>query len=165
MYYYYYYYYYITNYKLFSLKLLRAFYTGAEMDAASPVMSDEHKQLLCKFRLILVDNMEPDDVVNHLQSRPRRTLTDRHMTDIKSESGREQQVECLLDRLYRRPDYAFNNLVEALEATSQEHLAWLFCDSSGKHSGLSNTCKLCNFRLTNVEHSPSEPPIFLRLQF
>ena len=99
----------------------------------SPMMSPAHKRSLSECRKTLVENMEPDDVLNYLQSREKPALTERQMKSIKAEATREMQVERFLSYLSRRPDRAFSDLVEALDATSQQHLSRLLTQSSGKN--------------------------------
>ena len=96
------------------------------------VMTKEHENILRTNRVILVDKMEPDHVINHLRST--RVLTDGQVDKIKAKGTRREQVECLLDILVLRPDTAFDALVHSLEATEQENLADLLTGNTGDFS-------------------------------
>ena len=95
-------------------------------------MTDEHLRLLSINRAALVDNMEPDDVINQLVSRG-ALPGNRIREEINSKFIRAEKVECLLDKLQNRPDSAFNDLIVALESTGQHHLSGLLRQSSGKN--------------------------------
>jgi len=86
-------------------------------------MSAKHKEQLASHRDKLVANMYPDDVLNRLQSR--KVLNARDVSRIRDKTQIDGQVELLLDTLMRKPDRAFAELISALVATDQKHVAKL----------------------------------------
>ena len=94
----------------------------ADDTKASELMTDAHIQLLSSKRKELVSNMQPADVLNELESCG--ALPDKRIiAEIKAGKVREEQVECLLDKLATRPDWVFDALVRALLSTNQPHLS------------------------------------------
>lgn len=84
-------------------------------------MTDVHKDTISTCYKSLVDNLVVDDVVNHLRSSI--ILTPRNAEDIQQSGGISKKAETLLNILLRKPDVAFDKLVEALNSTRQTHLA------------------------------------------
>jgi len=86
-------------------------------------MSDKHKEQLSTNRAKIVANMNPDDVLNRLQSR--KVMNARDVSRIRDKTQIDDQVELLLDTLMRKPDRAFAELINALVDTDQKHVAKL----------------------------------------
>lgn len=91
-------------------------------------MTDSHKKRINDCYQALVDNMEVEDLVNHLRSA--HLLTKRYTDTINQFRGKSAKAESLLNIILRRPDVAFGKLVEALQSTSQSHLATLLLRKS-----------------------------------
>ena len=92
-------------------------------------MTKEHKEIIYKNRQALIDNMEPDNVIKLL--RGWNVLSSDIVSMISANTSLEEQVKCLLDKLSKRPDTAFDALIKALEETDQEHLSELLKGCSG----------------------------------
>jgi len=86
-------------------------------------MSDKHKEQLSTNRAKIVANMNPDDVLNRLQSR--KVMNSRDVSRIRDKTQIDEQVELLLDTLMRKPDRAFAEFINALVDTDQKHVAKL----------------------------------------
>ena len=69
---------------------------------------------------VMVDNLEPDDVINELHSA--RVLTSTDVNNIKSGPYRQLKVETLIHLLRRKDAKAFCEFMKALEKTEQYHL-------------------------------------------
>jgi len=95
----------------------------AVCDADDELMSDKHKEQLSTNRAKIVANMNPDDVLNRLQSR--KVMNARDVSRIRDKTQIDDQVELLLDTLMRKPDRAFAELINALVDTDQKHVAKL----------------------------------------
>jgi len=99
-------------------------------------MSDKHKECLSTNRAKIVANMNPDDVLNRLQSR--KVMNARDVSRIRDKTQIDDQVELLLDTLMRKPDRAFAEFVSALNDTDQKHVAKLIV--AGLLYIISNIC-------------------------
>jgi hypothetical protein len=82
------------------------------------LMSREHKKLLLKHRVVLVNNMDTESVLNELQAKS--ILTSRHADMIRSQPVRFRMNEALLDSL--ATEATFQAFIEALRNTEQHHL-------------------------------------------
>ena len=91
--------------------------------ADDELMSDKHKEQLSTNRAKIVANMNPDDVLNRLQSR--KVMNARDVSRIRDKTQIDDQVELLLDTLMRKPDRAFGEFINALVDTDQKHVAKL----------------------------------------
>ena len=88
------------------------------------LMTKEHKQLLNDNRNDFVENMVPEDVLNLLVSS--KVLSSRNVACVNREKGNTNVMnEHLLDILLHKPDRAFNEFVNALRNTDQDHVASL----------------------------------------
>ena len=93
-------------------------------------MSKEHKNVLRKHRDELVQNLNPDRVLDILYGAD--VLTDNDLSTINAVAVRQKQVHSLLDILQRGDDEGFPNRLEALKNTKQNALADLLEMPTGK---------------------------------
>ena len=84
------------------------------------LMTTDHKEQLETHRPALVQNMNPEEVINELRSH--QVLTVRDADEISRAGVRDAQNEKLLDCLLRKPDTAFEIFRDALQRTGQIHL-------------------------------------------
>uniref|UniRef100_A0A8C5R7U2 Caspase-2 n=1 Tax=Leptobrachium leishanense TaxID=445787 RepID=A0A8C5R7U2_9ANUR len=84
-------------------------------------MEDSHRKTLVKHRLFLLNEMLPDEVLEHLRSE--NILTQLMYDKIKAKRVTFDQNSTLLDLLPKRGPKAFSLFCRALRATEQEHLA------------------------------------------
>lgn len=94
-------------------------------------MTDFHQNQIIKFYEDLVTYMSVDGVI--VRFIPSHLLTFGEVEEITKHGERAKQVEALLKTLLRKPDRAFDKLVDALRSTKQGHLANLLI-GEGKHS-------------------------------
>jgi len=115
-------------------------------------MSDKHKEQLSTNRAKIVANMNPDDVLNRLQSR--KVMNARDVSRIRDKTQIDDQVELLLDTLMRKPDRAFAELINALVDTDQKHVAKLI--GSGLLCMISSVIILgmCQIRFFGTQPEP-----------
>ena len=82
------------------------------------LMTDEHREaLLSSEERLLVEMRVSDDLLDKL------SLCKRRRQAIEQATTQEQQVKTLLDIVSRRPDSAFDQLLNALRATDQHEVA------------------------------------------
>ena len=91
-------------------------------------MTEAHTTALRRNRDVLVQKMDPTDVVNKLISAD--ILTSRDKGTILAGEIRETKVERLLDALALKKDGAFYAFIKALNETGQQSHAALF---EGEH--------------------------------
>lgn len=85
-------------------------------------MNKEHRNILRKNRLALVEDIEPRIIINFLFQEG--IFSDNDLELVNSLSTRHDKVEKILDTLPRRGPKAFNAFHEALNSNgSQRHLA------------------------------------------
>ncbi|XP_075071845.1 caspase-2 isoform X2 [Mixophyes fleayi] len=84
-------------------------------------MQKRHKDALIKMRVTLIEEMVPDELVEHLVSK--KILTPYMQAEIQSKKMSYRQNSSLLDILPRRGPHAFSIFCTALRDTGQEHLA------------------------------------------
>ncbi|XP_063818732.1 caspase-2 isoform X2 [Pseudophryne corroboree] len=84
-------------------------------------MQERHKDALIKLRVALVQEMVPDELVEHLVSK--KILTPFMQEKIQCKGVSYRQNSTLLDLLPRRGPKAFTIFCTALRDTGQEHLA------------------------------------------
>ena len=83
-------------------------------------MTTSHRMQLETHRPALVQNMNPEEVIDQLRSH--QVLTVREAEQVSHAGGTAGQNEKLLDCLLRKPDTAFEIFREALRQTGQRHL-------------------------------------------
>ena len=84
------------------------------------IMTKEHKDTLLRYRDEIVENIRMDVIMKDLELS--KTLSRRDVQEIKAKIG-DQQAECFLDILYKRPDSAYETFITLLRNTNQEHVA------------------------------------------
>ena len=94
-------------------------------------MSEEHQNVLRKHRDELVQNLNPDRVLDLLNSAD--VLTDNDLSKINAGATRQKQVQELLDILRRGDDEGFPELLAALKKTKQNALAALLETPAGEN--------------------------------
>ena len=94
---------------------------------ASGRMSEEHKNRLNVNRVVLVDNMEPAGVLDHMHCLLGSPLVE----EINAKSTRREKAERLLDTMHCRPDCECDALVTALNETNHKHVAELLDKTAG----------------------------------
>lgn len=101
-------------------------------------MNKEHRTLLRKNRVALVDDLEPRPVVNYLYQAG--ILTDNDVEVVNSLGTRQDKVEKILDIVPRRGPSAFDAFYKSL-LLDQSHLAFLLkCNISTQGLYLYKTC-------------------------
>ena len=99
------------------LKSLKLVISNEQFDARMP-MTSEHRKALLLSEELLVDKMRiSDDLLDKL------SLCRRRRQAIEQAATREQQVKTLIDVVSRRPDSAFDELLDALRDTNQHEVA------------------------------------------
>ena len=86
-------------------------------------MKTDHEEQLETHRSALVQNMNPEEVIDELRSH--QVLTARDEDEIPHAKVKDAQNAKLLDYLLRKPDTAFEIFRGALRRTGQSHLARL----------------------------------------
>lgn len=84
-------------------------------------MQDHHKDALIKLRVKLIQEMELDELIEHLVQK--KVLTSYMQEKIQSKGVSFRQNSALLDLLPKRGPKAFSIFCTALRDTDQEHLA------------------------------------------
>ncbi|XP_056385385.1 caspase-2 isoform X2 [Hyla sarda] len=84
-------------------------------------MQDQHKNVLIGLRVKLIQEMEPDEIIEHLVAK--KVLTPYMQEKIQSKGMSFRQNSALLDLLPKRGPHAFSIFCTALRDTNQEHLA------------------------------------------
>ncbi|XP_030043156.1 caspase-2 [Microcaecilia unicolor] len=91
-------------------------------------MTKPHQEVLKKRRLSLAKQLELGELLEYLMEKDIVTLPMREV--IESKPGSFQQSVALLDLLPKRGPHAFHIFCEALQESSQEHLAKLLLDAA-----------------------------------
>ncbi|KAM9327080.1 caspase-2 [Gastrophryne carolinensis] len=86
-------------------------------------MQEHHKNALTRLRVTLVQEVMPDELVEHLLAAG--ILTQYMKEQIESKGVTFRKITTLLDYLPRRGPHAFTIFCDALRRTQQEHLAEL----------------------------------------
>ncbi|XP_069835921.1 caspase-2 isoform X3 [Dendropsophus ebraccatus] len=84
-------------------------------------MQDHHKEALIRLRVRLIQEMVPDELIDHLVAK--KVLTPYMQEKIQSKGVSFRQNGALLDLLPKRGPDAFSIFCTALRDTDQEHLA------------------------------------------
>ncbi|CAN2391527.1 Belongs to the peptidase C14A family, partial [Pristimantis euphronides] len=84
-------------------------------------MQDQHKDALLKLRVKLIQDMVPDELIEHLVAK--RVLTPYMQEKIQCKGVSFRQNSALLDLLPKRGPDAFSIFCAALRDTDQQHLA------------------------------------------
>ncbi|XP_075698983.1 caspase-2 [Rhinoderma darwinii] len=84
-------------------------------------MQDRHKGALINLKVELIQEMVPDEIIEHLEAR--KILTPYMKENIQSKGISFRQNVALLDLLPKRGPKAFSIFCTALRDTNQEHLA------------------------------------------
>ncbi|KAM4031415.1 caspase-2 [Anomaloglossus baeobatrachus] len=84
-------------------------------------MQDHHKNALIRLRVKLIQEMVPDELIEHLIEK--KVLTPYMQEKIQSKGVSFRQNSALLDLLPKRGPNAFSIFCAALRDTDQEHLA------------------------------------------
>ncbi|KAL4226571.1 hypothetical protein ACF0H5_014556 [Mactra antiquata] len=84
-------------------------------------MENTHRESLRKNWIFLIDNIEVDELLDHLYGES--VFTQDMCEQIKAQTTRKDQVTHLLFTLQRRGPLAFSKFLAGLEATSQKFIA------------------------------------------
>lgn len=113
--------------------ILRFYLSLSTFEARCMIMTDSHKDRLRSCYEVLVNNMSVDSVLISLVSE--YILTFGECDEITKAGVRAKQVQAFINTLIRKPDHAFDKLVDALRSTQQDNLAILLT-KPGKSSVL-----------------------------
>jgi len=84
-------------------------------------MTRAHKDQLIRNRKDVVANINIDIILTHLQAA--NVLIRRDVDIIRSKVGAERRAEYFLDIFENKPDAAFQDLINALKESHQQHIA------------------------------------------
>jgi len=85
-------------------------------------MTETHEKILKTKLAVLTKTMILDDIVDELISRGILTFDEKHQI-YRNDASYRQQVERFIELLMRKPDSAFDELIEGLCNTGQSHVA------------------------------------------
>ena len=85
------------------------------------IMESKHREILKSNRVYLLDNLQPNAMVDHLMES--KLLSEDDLEELRSERKTKEKIRFLLDKIPRKGPDAFDKFIDVLKKTDQEYIA------------------------------------------